>query len=330
MKTLQIFGTLVALSLATTAVGQQTTDAVNPEGVGAGQTFAVSEAAQASLAAKAAGKPVLARNWMIVAANPLAVDAGATVLASGGSAADAMVAVQAVLGLVEPQSSGLGGGAFLVWYDAESRSVTTLDGRETAPAAATPRLFQTADGEPLKFWDAVVGGRSVGTPGTPALMEAAHSRWGKLPWSGLFDDAIALAENGFTVSERLAMLVEGRAGTPRTFLPPQPTIFCPAGCRSKAGDRLVNSAYAGTLRTMASDGSPVPSMPVRLRMRIVAAVAGAEGNPGFLSRADLAGYQSQRASGRMPALSRNPGMRDGTAVVGRTDGRADSWHARKF
>lgn len=289
MKPLQIFGTLVALSLATAVGAQQTTDIVSPEGVGAGQSFAVSDAAQASLVAKAAGKPILARNWMIVAANPLAVDAGAAVLESGGSAADAMVAVQAVLGLVEPQSSGLGGGAFLVWYDAESRSVTTLDGRETAPAAATPRLFQTAEGEPLKFWDAVVGGRSVGTPGTPALMEAAHARWGKLPWSGLFDDAIALADNGFTVSERLAMLVEGGQERLARFSTTA-DYFLPGGVPVKAGDRLVNSAYAGTLRTIASEGAgAVYAGPIA--DAIVAAVAGAEGNPGFLSKEDLAGYQ---------------------------------------
>ena len=133
---------------------------------------------------------------MVAAANPLAVEAGARVLREGGSAADAMVAVQAVLGLVEPQSSGLGGGAFLVWYDAATGELTTLDGRETAPMAATPLYFQQ-DGEPMGFWDAVIGGRSVGTPGTPALMEAAQRRWGKANWAGLFDEAIALAEDGF-------------------------------------------------------------------------------------------------------------------------------------
>ncbi len=123
-----------------------------------------------------------------------------------------MVAVQAVLGLVEPQSSGLGGGAFLVWYDAASGQVTTLDGRETAPLAATPTLFQDDAGEPLKFFDAVVGGRSVGTPGTPALLQAAHDRWGTQPLgAGCSSDAIALAEDGFAVSPRLADLVAGDA-----------------------------------------------------------------------------------------------------------------------
>ena len=137
---------------------------------------------------------------MVAAANPHAVAAGARVLREGGSAADAMVAVQAVLGLVEPQSSGLGGGAFLVCYDAAKGGVTTLDGRETAPLAATPRLFQTEDGAPMGFFDAVVGGRSVGVPGTPALMRMAHEKWGRSDWRGLFSEAIALAESGFAVS----------------------------------------------------------------------------------------------------------------------------------
>ena len=123
---------------------------------------------------------------MVVAASPLAVQSGARVLRAGGTAADAMVAVQSVLGLVEPQSSGLGGGAFLVWYDGKTGDITTLDGRETAPMAATPTLFQDRTGAPLKFFDAVVGGLSVGTPGTPARMATAQRRWGKLAWSDLF------------------------------------------------------------------------------------------------------------------------------------------------
>ena len=118
-------------------------------------------------------------------------------LAKGGSAADAMVAVQSVLGLVEPQSSGIGGGAFLIWYDAASRQITTLDGRETASRHVTPQLFQDASGEPLKFFEAVVGGKSVGVPGTPALMLDAHKRWGRLSWSSLFEPGISLAKSGF-------------------------------------------------------------------------------------------------------------------------------------
>ena len=147
---------------ATTGFAQQTADAVAPEAVTDTTTAygGLSQAATDALILKGAGRPVEAQEWMVTAAHPLAVEAGARVLREGGTAADAMVAVQAVLGLVEPQSSGLGGGAFLVWYDADSGEATTLDGRETAPLEATPTLFQTDDGEPMGFFDAVVGGRS--------------------------------------------------------------------------------------------------------------------------------------------------------------------------
>ena len=128
-------------------------------------------------------------------------------LGRGGTATDAAIAVMLALTVVEPQSSGIGGGGFLVWFDAASGRVTTLDGRETASRHVTPQLFQDESGQPLKFFDAVVGGRSVGVPGTPALMLDAHKRWGKLDWSTLFQPGINLAEAGFEVSPRLSMLV---------------------------------------------------------------------------------------------------------------------------
>ena len=123
-------------------------------------------------------------------------------LRAGGSAADALVAVQTVLGLVEPQSSGLGGGAFLTWYDAASRTLTTFDARETAPAAATPQLFLGADGKPLGFFDAVVGGRSVGVPGVPRLLETVHKRYGKQPWAELFAAARSSLRKRASTSRR--------------------------------------------------------------------------------------------------------------------------------
>jgi hypothetical protein len=174
----------LSLILAAPLHAQQAADSVAPEAAGTAETgfAALPDRVQAALDAKAQGRPSEAREWMIAAANPLAVEAGAKVLEAGGSAADAMIAVQSVLGLVEPQSSGLGGGAFLVWYDAESGALTTLDGRETAPLDATPQLFQDGSGQPLGFFDAVVGGRSVGTPGTPRLLEEAHRRWGRANW----------------------------------------------------------------------------------------------------------------------------------------------------
>lgn len=275
--------------LTTSALAQQSTDAVAPETAGGGMISGLSAEARAAQDAKAAGRPVSANDWMVSAANPLAVEAGAAVLRDGGSAADAMVAVQAVLGLVEPQSSGLGGGAFLVWYDAATGELTTLDGRETAPLAATPTLFQDEDGEPLGFFDAVVGGLSVGTPGTPALMEEAHRRWGRTNWRALLEPAIALADEGFEVSPRLATSVAGdqeRLGTfPRTA-----AYFLPGGEPIAAGSTLQNPAYADTLRAMAEQGAAA-LYEGPIAEGIVDTVRSADGNPGLLSLEDLALYR---------------------------------------
>lgn len=280
-------GLIALLALTAPARAQQASDTVAPEAAGAG-SLATSAEARASLDAKAAGRPVETRNWMISAANPLAVDAGADVLRAGGSAADAMVAVQAVLGLVEPQSSGLGGGAFLVWYDGASGDMTTLDGRETAPLAATPQLFQDADGEPLQFFDAVVGGRSVGTPGIPALLHAAHTRWGRAEWAGLFDDAIALARDGFTVSPRMEAMVAGDAERLARH-EVTAAYLLPNGAPVKAGDRLTNPAYADTLRQLADHGA-APFYTGDIAADIVNTVRGETDNPGVLAKVDLAIY----------------------------------------
>src|SRR5438046_1997369 len=134
-------------------------------------------------------KLATARHYMVAAANPLAVEAGLRMLEKGGNAVDAMVATQLMLNLVEPSSSGLGGGAFLLYWDAKAKAIRTYDGRETAPAGATPSLFVKADGQPMEFLEARVGGRSVGVPGTPRLLEVAHARHGKLPWKMLFEPA---------------------------------------------------------------------------------------------------------------------------------------------
>ncbi|WP_375262785.1 gamma-glutamyltransferase [Palleronia sp.] len=283
---------LTALLITTVpATAQQAADAVAPEAATLVETdlfAALPDRVQQALEAKANGNPTEAQDWMVAAANPLAVEAGAKVLEQGGSAADAMIAVQTVLGLVEPQSSGLGGGAFLVWYDAESGELTTLDGRETAPLAATPQLFQDENGEPLDFYDAVVGGRSVGTPGTPALMQEAHDKWGALDWSALFDDAIAYARDGFTVSPRLAELVAGDQDRLTRF---QSTTdyFYPNGEPIAAGDTLTNAAYADTLETIAEGGARA-FYTGDIAQGIVDTVTNAEGNPGVLSLVDLAIY----------------------------------------
>ncbi|MEM6383648.1 MAG: gamma-glutamyltransferase [Pseudomonadota bacterium] len=316
-----------------TALAQEAADAVAPEGAGAGTLTELSAAAQAAQEAKAAGQSVTADNWMVSAANPLAVEAGAAVLRAGGTAADAMVAVQAVLGLVEPQSSGLGGGAFLVWYDAASGELTTLDGRETAPLAARPTMFQTDGGEPLGFFDAVVGGLSVGTPGTPALMEDAHRRWGRANWGDLFDAAIALAEDGFTVSPRLASSVAGDQDRLSRF-PATAAYFLPGGEPIAEGSTLTNPAYAETLRAIAADGTDA-FYAGEIAEGIVSTVRSAEGNPGHLSLTDLdlyrvierpavcAGYTGYDVCGMGPPSS-------GALTVGQILGMAEWYDLENF
>ena len=278
----------LAIVAATATQAQQAADAVQPEAATQGAFQAISPDVAAALDAKFAGTPVTAENWMVAAANPWAVKAGADVLAKGGTAADAVVAVQAMLGLVEPQSSGIGGGAFLVYFDAATRTLTTLDGRETAPLAATPRLFQDGTGEPLGFFDAVVGGLSVGTPGTPALMEEVHVRWGALDWAEVLAPAIDRAEQGFEVSPRLAGLIEGDAERLSRFATTA-DYFMPGGTPLAAGDLLKNPDYAATLRAMAENGTRA-FYTGEIAADIVATVQGAEGNPGVLSAVDLSIY----------------------------------------
>ncbi|WP_353472765.1 gamma-glutamyltransferase [Salipiger sp. H15] len=284
-----ILSNLLALALAAPLTAQQATDAVAPEAATeTAEIVGLSAAARAATETKAQGKPTEAKDWMVAAANPLAVEAGARVLREGGSAADAMIAVQAVLGLVEPQSSGLGGGAFLVWYDAKTKALTTLDARETAPLEAKPTYFLDANGEPLGFLDAVIGGLSVGTPGTPRLLEEAHRRWGRTSWPGLFDEAISLAEKGFAVSPRLAGLIAEEGDALRRF-PETDAYFFPGGTALQAGDVVLNQPYADTLRAIAAEGSAA-FYGGEIAAEIVRTVRGAEGNPGLLSTADLALY----------------------------------------
>ena len=146
----------------------------------------------------------LAGHYAIATANPHATEAGAAVLARGGTAVDAAIAVQAVLGLVEPQSSGFGGGAFMLYYDPASGDLTSYDGRETAPASASPEMFLNADGTPVNFYDAITGGRAVGVPGVLAMLVQAHEHHGTLPLGELLAPAQALARDGFAISPRMA------------------------------------------------------------------------------------------------------------------------------
>lgn len=287
---MRIYLTIAFSLMAGAVLAQQTADAVQPEGSTVGAAIDASSVRVASaLASKDANVPVTASNYMVTAANPLAVQAGVDVLAAGGTAADALVAVQIVLGLVEPQSSGLGGGAFLVWYDAASATLTTLDGRETAPLAVTPTLFQNEDGTTMGFFDAVVGGRSVGTPGTPALLAEAHARWGNQPWDGLLDAGIDLATEGFEVSPRLAELIERDAERLAMF-PATANYFLPGGVPLTVGATLKNPDYAATLRAIAAGGAET-FYTGQIAADIEATVQQFSANPGVLSRLDLAVYQ---------------------------------------
>ena len=228
--------------------------------------------------------------FAVAAANPLATDAGYQVLKAGGSAIDAAIAVQMVLGLVEPQSSGIGGGAFLL--HAAGTQVLAYDGRETAPAAATENLFLKADGQPMAFHDAVVGGRSVGTPGAVRMLELAHREHGKLPWASLLQPAIQLAEQGFKVSPRLHTLLRSEK-----FLPSDPVarayFYGADGQPLPVGTLLKNPAYAQVLRAIAQHGSQaLHEGPVA--QAIVDKVRNHPTNPGVLSLQDLAGYQPKK------------------------------------
>lgn len=230
-----------------------------------------------------------AARWMAATANPRATEAAAEMLKAGGGAVDAAIAAQLVLGLVEPQSSGLGGGAFALVWDAPARRLTTFDGRETAPASVTPTLFQDARGEPLTFLDAVIGGKSVGVPGTPRLIEAMHRRAGKLPWRALFAPAIRLADDGFIVSPRLAGQV-AEAAERLARIPATQAYFLPGGQPVKAGDRLKNPAYAETLRAL-RDGGAHAFYEGAIAADIAAAVRDAPTNAGGMTTDDLARYQ---------------------------------------
>ncbi|WP_305407308.1 gamma-glutamyltransferase [Photobacterium leiognathi] len=232
---------------------------------------------------------VKGKEWMIATANKYASEAGADVLSKGGSAVDAMITAQLVLGLVEPQSSGIGGGGFLVYWDNDNNQMTTFDGRETAPFAATPRLFQDNQGKPLKFYDAVVGGRSVGTPGTIKLLWRSHEQYGKLAWKSLFLPAIKLAKDGFIVSPRLAAMIEKDANNLSRYPATKAYFFDNDGNPIKAGTKLTNPAYANTLRQIADYG-PKAFYQGDIARDIVATVQQAEGNPGVLNTMDLASY----------------------------------------
>lgn len=263
---------LFALTLAAGPAFAQ--EAVQPE-----QTFAIAPKPEAT-----------GTTYMVAAANPLAVEAGEAVLREGGTAADALVAVQLALNLVEPQSSGIGGGAFLVYWDAEAKRLTTLDGREKAPAAATLDYWMGEDGKPVGWWDAVIGGRSVGVPGTLRLLETAHDKWGVLPWAPLVRPVAQMAEEGFEISPRLEASIAGATKRSLGDFPATRAYFLQEdGTAKPAGTTLRNPDFARTLRVVAAKKSAaLHDGP--LAREIVEAVR-TEKNAGILTLEDLSGYQ---------------------------------------
>ena len=232
-----------------------------------------------------------AEHQIVAAAHPLAVEAGREILREGGSAVDAAIAVQLVLTLVEPQSSGIGGGGFLLHYDAAGHKLESYDGRETAPASATPEMFLGDDGKPLQFYDAVVGGLSVGVPGALRMLDLAHRAHGKLPWARLFAPAIKLAEDGFPISQRLAeSIAEDK------YLATMPDaahyFFDAHGKPLAAGTMLRNPELAAVLRTVAAGGADA-FYSGKIAEDIVSTVNQAKPRAGGMTLTDLAGYSAK-------------------------------------
>jgi len=242
--------------------------------------------------AAADARETFAEHQIVAAAHPLAVEAGRQILRQGGSAVDAAIAVQAVLTLVEPQSSGIGGGGFLLHYDEKAKALESYDGRETAPASAKPDMFLGADGEPLQFYDAVVGGLSVGVPGALRMLELAHKEHGKLSWAQLFAPAIKLAEDGFPVSPRLAESIAGDEYLGK--MPDSAHYFYDTnGKPLAAGTMLRNPALAEVLRAIATGGADA-FYSGKIAEDIVATVNNAKPRAGDMTLADLAGYKPMK------------------------------------
>ncbi len=233
----------------------------------------------------------VAKHDMIAAANPYAAEAGRQMLRQGGSAVDAAIAAQMVLTLVEPESSGIGGGAFMLLWEPANRKITRFDGRENAQASATPGMFLDANGQPRAHFDAIPGGLSVGVPGVLAMLELAHKKYGRLPWAKLFAPAIALAEKGVPVGHKLAATL--RAYPKIQAMPDIKRYFTkPDGTLLNEGDLLKNPELAATLRAIAKDGAKA-FYTGEIARAIVDKVRNAPVNPGGMTLTDLAHYHAQ-------------------------------------
>ena len=232
-----------------------------------------------------------AKHHMIAAANPHAAEAGLEMVRAGGSAVDAAIATQMVLGLVEPESSGIGGGAFMLVYDPKTKHTTSFDGREMAPASATPTMFLDASGQPRNKGDAIPGGLSVGIPGVVRMLWMAHAKYGKLPWAKLFEPAITLAQNGFPVGPKLARTIKG-FGRGADMPDIRAHFYHADGTPLQEGELYKDTEYAATLKKIAKDG-PDGFYKGEIAQAIVDAVHHAPKNQGGMTLTDLANYQPQ-------------------------------------
>jgi gamma-glutamyltranspeptidase / glutathione hydrolase len=235
--------------------------------------------------------PLRQQQWMISAAHPLASEAGRDVLREGGSAVDAAIAAQMVLNLVEPQSSGIGGGAFLTHFDAKNGDIDAYDGRETAPSAADDRLFLDDNGDPTFYFTAINGGLAVGVPGLLRMLKKAHKKHGRLSWASLFSPAIRLAEDGFPISPRFHKMVS-RTEDLKKFPQAKAYFFDSDGQPKAIGSLLTNRPLAETFKTIAKKG-PNAFYSGKIAQDIVKAVRGAPENPGRLTFRDMASYQAK-------------------------------------
>ena len=276
---------LVAGSLVLGACG-------NPPGTtGAASSVSTKPTTQASSRSIEQKPTVAPMSQMIAAANPLAAEAGRKMLRAGGSAIDATIAAQLVLTLVEPQSSGIGGGAFLMYFDAKTGSIQSFDGRETAPKSASSKMFLNADGKKKKFYEAVVGGSAVGIPGLLRMLEMAHNQHGILPWAQLFEPAIHLAKDGFLISARLAGLI-AKDKYLKTFDVTRRYFYDDEGNPKPEGTLLKNPELANTLRIIANGGAQAFYTGI-IANSIVDTVREALQNPSGMTTDDMEGYQAK-------------------------------------
>lgn len=251
--------------------------------------------ASASLSSIAAAKepaPVAFAN-AVSSADPRSTDAGLAMLKRGGNAMDAIAATLLALTVVEPQSSGIGGGGLLVYQPAGAKAPLTFDGREKAPLAATPDYFMAADGTPQPRRDATPGGKSVGVPGNVAMLALAHGQQGKLPWATIFEPAIALARGGYEITPRMARAIAGSAETLGRSPEARALFLNPDGTPKAAGTRIVNEPLAQTLDAIAK-GGPSAFYKGAVAAQIVERVRTAPTNPSVMTLADLSGYEAKQ------------------------------------